>query len=67
MVKSTPIIKPIKDPIKPIEIPIVKNILTILLFVIPIVFIISTFLVILCWPHIIVEINKGNFFLHGSI
>ena len=33
-----------------------------LFFHIPIVFIISTFLVILCWPHIIVEINKGNFF-----
>ena len=29
---------------------------------IPIVFIISIFLVILCWPHIMVEINKGNFF-----
>ena len=25
-------------------------------------FLITLFLVILCWPHIIVEINKGNFF-----
>ena len=29
---------------------------------IPIVFIISVFLIILCWPHIMVEINKGEFF-----
>ena len=29
---------------------------------IPIVFLITIFLVILCWPHVIVEINKGNFF-----
>lgn len=29
---------------------------------IPTVFFISVFLVILCWPHIMVEINKGNFF-----
>ena len=29
---------------------------------IPIVFMITIFLVILCWPHVIVEINKGNFF-----
>ena len=36
--KSIPIINPIKDPIKPIEIPIVKNIFIILLLLIPIVF-----------------------------
>ena len=29
---------------------------------IPIVFFISVILVILCWPHIMVEINKGNLF-----
>ena len=29
---------------------------------IPTVFFISVILVILCWPHIMVEINKGNFF-----
>ena len=29
---------------------------------IPIVFFISVILVIMCWPHIIVEIKKGNFF-----
>ena len=28
---------------------------------IPIVFLITVFLVILCWPHFIVEIGKGNF------
>ena len=28
---------------------------------IPIVFIITMFLVILCWPHFIVELQKGNF------
>ena len=28
---------------------------------IPIVFIITIFLVILCWPHFIVELQKGNF------
>ncbi len=33
-----------------------------LIFHIPTVFFISVILVILCWPHIMVEINKGNFF-----
>ena len=36
--KSIPIINPIKDPIKPIDIPIVKNIFIILILVMPIVF-----------------------------
>lgn len=33
---------------------------------IPIVFFISVFLVILCWPHIIVEINNGDLFVFLS-
>ena len=34
---------------------------------IPIVFIITIFLVILCWPHFIVELQKGNFIEFTSL
>ena len=34
---------------------------------IPIVFSITIFLVILCWPHFIVELQKGNFFQFTSL